>query len=129
MAPLHFLLLEHDASRRRAVAEVLRAAGHRVFDTGAAEVVADSLGAPGFDALVVGLGLPSLDVGALRAAICPSPVVPPVSLEAAERSHIARTLEHTGGNRREAASILGISRSTLLHKLRKYGLDESVRRR
>ena len=48
----------------------------------------------------------------------------PVSLDAAERLHIARTLEHTAGNRRQAALILGISRSTLLHKIRKYGLDD-----
>jgi DNA-binding NtrC family response regulator len=126
---LQFLLLEPDAERRRAVAEALRAAGHRVLDTGDARAAAESLGAPGFDALVVDLGLPSLDAGALRAAICPSPAVPPVSLDAAERLHIARTLEHTAGNRRQAALILGISRSTLLHKIRKYGLDEDGARR
>ena len=31
-------------------------------------------------------------------------------------------LRHTGGNKRQAAHLLGISRSTLLHKVRKYGL-------
>jgi DNA-binding protein Fis len=31
-------------------------------------------------------------------------------------------LRHTGGNKRQAAYLLGISRSTLLHKVRKYGL-------
>ena len=31
-------------------------------------------------------------------------------------------LRHTGGNRRRAAQLLGIARSTLLHKLRKYRL-------
>ena len=31
-------------------------------------------------------------------------------------------LKHTGGNKRQAAHLLGISRSTLLHKVRKYGL-------
>ena len=49
----------------------------------------------------------------------------PDSLDAAERRHIALTLRYTGGNRRRAAQLLGISRSTLLHKVRKYGLDES----
>jgi DNA-binding protein Fis len=29
-------------------------------------------------------------------------------------------LHFTGGNKRQAALILGISRSTLLHKVRKY---------
>jgi DNA-binding NtrC family response regulator len=123
MTSLQFLVLETDAERRRAMAEALRAAGHRVLDTGDARSAAESLGTPGFDALVLGLGLPSFDAGALRAAICSEPDAAPASLDAAERLHIARTLEHTGGNRRQAAHILGISRSTLLHKIRKYGLD------
>ncbi|MGH7657969.1 MAG: helix-turn-helix domain-containing protein [Gemmatimonadales bacterium] len=51
-------------------------------------------------------------------------VVGPIcSLEDAERRHISTVLEHTGGNRRQAAHLLGIARSTLLSKLRKYGLD------
>lgn len=129
MISLQFLVLETDAERRRAMAEALRAAGHRVLDTGDAWGAAESLSTPGFDALVLGLGLPSLDAGALRAAICAEPEVAPVSLDAAERLHIARTLEHTGGNRRQAAHILGISRSTLLHKIRKYGLDGAGTRR
>jgi DNA-binding NtrC family response regulator len=129
MTSLQFLLLEPDAERRQALAELLRAAGHRVLDTGDANAAAESLGAPGFDVLVLELGLPSFDAGALQAAICPSAEVPPVSLDAAERLHIARTLEHTAGNRRQAALILGISRSTLLHKIRKYGLDANGARR
>ena len=48
----------------------------------------------------------------------------PDSLDAAERRHIALTLRYTGGNRRRAAQLLGISRSTLLHKVRKYDLDQ-----
>jgi DNA-binding protein Fis len=31
-------------------------------------------------------------------------------------------LDHTGGNRRQAAILLGIARSTLLAKIRRYGL-------
>lgn len=129
MSSLQFLVLETDVERRRVLAEALRAAGHRVLDTDDARAAAESLGTPGFDALVLDLGLASLDVGALRAAICSTPDVAPVSLDAAERLHIARTLEHTGGNRRQAALILGISRSTLLHKIRKYGLDVAAIRR
>lgn len=34
-----------------------------------------------------------------------------------------RALEQTGSNRKEAAKLLGISRSTLYEKLRKYGLQ------
>jgi len=60
----------------------------------------------------------------LRQALAPSEPADPSSLDAAERRHIALTLRHTGGNRRQAATLLGISRSTLLNKIRKYGLAE-----
>ena len=40
-----------------------------------------------------------------------------------ERRHILRTLAFTDGNRRDAARLLGIARSTLLAKLRRHGLD------
>ncbi len=42
------------------------------------------------------------------------------SLEAAERLHIARVLQSTHGNRTEAARRLGISRSTLKRKLKRF---------
>jgi DNA-binding NtrC family response regulator len=38
-----------------------------------------------------------------------------------EREHIFRVLEETGGNRTRAAEILGITRQTLLNKLKMYG--------
>jgi DNA-binding NtrC family response regulator len=128
-APLHLAVLEGDVDRRRLIVGALRAAGLRVFETGDARVAVESLEAGGFDAVVVSLALPELEMAALRAAICPSSPGSPVSLDAAERAHIARTLAHAGGNRRRAALILGISRSTLLHKIRKYGLDDSGARR
>ncbi|MBN1571715.1 MAG: sigma-54-dependent Fis family transcriptional regulator [Deltaproteobacteria bacterium] len=40
-----------------------------------------------------------------------------------ERDYIKKVLYHTSGNKSEAAKILGISRSTLFEKLRKYELD------
>ncbi len=43
------------------------------------------------------------------------------SLEEIEREAILATLESTGGNKSEAARRLGITRKTLLKKLRKYG--------
>jgi len=121
---LQLLVLERDAERRRLLADALRAAGLRVFDTGGARTAAESLEAGGFDAVVVSLAWPELDAGAFRAAVCPSAPGLPVSLDAVERAHIARTLAHTAGNRRQAALLLGISRSTLLHKIRKYGLGD-----
>lgn len=41
------------------------------------------------------------------------------ALEAVERELIARALERTGGNRTEAAALLGVNRTTLVEKLRK----------
>ena len=43
-------------------------------------------------------------------------------LDDAEKTHIALALRHTRGNKRQAAHMLGIARSTLLAKVRKYGL-------
>ena len=41
-----------------------------------------------------------------------------------ERAHIAKVLELASGSRTKAAALLGISRSTLWEKLKKYGMAE-----
>ncbi len=46
----------------------------------------------------------------------------PVSLEDVERRHIERTVRRHGGNRTHAAEELGISRATLINKIRAYEL-------
>jgi two-component system response regulator AtoC len=46
------------------------------------------------------------------------------SLEEMERAHIAKVLRSVGGHRDKAASILGITRSTLWRKINKFGLVE-----
>jgi len=43
------------------------------------------------------------------------------TLAEVERVHIQRVLEHCGGNKKAAAEILGIDRSTLYAKLRQFG--------
>lgn len=63
-------------------------------------------------------GLP-VDFVVSDAAAVPTPE----SLSAAERRHLQAMLAFTRGNRREAAAMLGIARSTLLAKLRRHGLD------
>src|SRR5688500_13322313 len=122
MPTLHVLVMSADPERRRAFSEPLRAAGLSVFEATDPALAAGSVATPGFDAALLDLSLPSMDVSALRAAIAPDDPAPPDSLADAERRHIARMLRHTGGNRRQAALLLGISRSTLLHKIRKYRL-------
>jgi len=49
----------------------------------------------------------------------------PVALEDVESEHISRTLKWTNGNKREAARILGINRSTLDRKLERYAIRQS----
>jgi transcriptional regulator with PAS, ATPase and Fis domain len=44
------------------------------------------------------------------------------SLSDVERQHIERTLRHHGGNRTRAALALGISRATLINKIKVYSL-------
>ena len=62
---------------------------------------------------------------ALQGAAAAAPQAPipagPRTLKDAERELILRTLEQTGGNRTRAAQILGISRQTLINKLKEYG--------
>jgi DNA-binding NtrC family response regulator len=123
MPSLHLLVIGAEPERRRMLSEPLRAAGIAVFETGDFAVGAESLAAPGFDAVLIDLDWPSMDRPALGAAIAPNEPGPPDSLADAERRHIARMLRHTGGNRRRAALLLGISRSTLLHKIRRYRLE------
>ncbi|HEY0482823.1 MAG TPA: helix-turn-helix domain-containing protein, partial [Kofleriaceae bacterium] len=43
-------------------------------------------------------------------------------VEAFERGLVARALDATGGNQSEAARRLGVSRVTLIDKMKKYGL-------
>jgi DNA-binding NtrC family response regulator len=124
MPPLHVLVLSNGAERRDALVSALRSAGHQVVSVADAPAAAEAIGSAGFDALVLDLGWPELEPVRLREAVAPATPIEPDGLDAAERRHIALTLRYTGGNRRRAAQLLGISRSTLLHKVRKYDLGE-----
>ncbi|HEV8123006.1 MAG TPA: sigma-54 dependent transcriptional regulator [Gemmatimonadales bacterium] len=46
----------------------------------------------------------------------------PLSLDDLERQHIERTLRHHAGNRTRAAVELGISRATLINKIKRYSI-------
>jgi polyisoprenoid-binding protein YceI len=122
MKPLRVLVLDPSPGRREELLSLLRGAQHHVVSAPDARSAAEALTAPGFDAMLLDLTSPELDLAALRRAIFPSDSTEPDALEEVERRHLALMLRHTGGNKRRAASLLGISRSTLLNKVRKYGL-------
>jgi DNA-binding NtrC family response regulator len=121
MKPLLVLLLDGDTERRQEILTLLRQAGHQVAITDSA-AVGETIELRSYDLLVLDPALPSIDFATLRQAISSAPATPD-SLEDAERRHVALVLRHTSGNKRKAAHLLGISRSTLLNKVRKYGLE------
>jgi two-component system response regulator HupR/HoxA len=51
-----------------------------------------------------------------------------VAVEELERAMIASALEQTGGNKSEAARILGIARSNLIAKAQSYGLGDGFKK-
>jgi DNA-binding NtrC family response regulator len=55
----------------------------------------------------------------------PTPVYRERTLDDLEREHIEATLQHTGGQKNRAASILGIERSTLDRKLKRFAEDST----
>lgn len=121
MNPLHILVVSADPARRDDLVSLLQRGAHRVAVSGGGAAL-EHIG-PGLDAVVLDLTLPDLDLATLRRALRPGDEGEPDSLDAAERRHLSLVLRHTAGNKRKAAHILGISRSTLLNKVRKYGLE------
>ena len=115
MKPLSVMLVVPSSERRADLAALLREAEHQVDAFPDAASAAESMREPGFDALVVDLSTPDLDLTTLRKAMSPADPMEPESLEVAERRHLAHVLRFTSGNKRKAAHLLGISRSTLLN--------------
>jgi DNA-binding NtrC family response regulator len=121
--PLKILVLHQDPDRREELAAALRASQDQ---TVVAQSPADAAAMldPSVDAILLDLRVPGLDPSLLREALVPGQAIEPESLDTVERRHVSLVLRHTGGNKRRAALILGISRSTLLNKVRKYQLEE-----
>jgi DNA-binding NtrC family response regulator len=121
MKPPQILVALADPSRRGDLVRLLREVERSPLIVGSAEAAAEALTAD-VNMVLLDLSLPDLDLAALRRALSPA-FQEPDSLDAAERRHLALVLRHTAGNKRKAAHILGISRSTLLNKVRKYRLE------
>ena len=76
-------------------------------------------------ALILGRGQSAISVEHLPGEFRARPGVgdrrhTPLSLDELERQHIERTLKHHAGNRTRAAAELGISRATLINKIKRY---------
>lgn len=121
MKPLRILVLDRNLERRVELMALLRGADHQAVAGSDTPSAAEAIDPLHFDALLLDLASPDLDLTLLRQAVAP-PNPEPESLDEAERRHLALALRHTAGNKRKAAHLLGISRSTLLNKVRKYGL-------
>lgn len=106
MHPLHVRLLVDDPDRPDVVTlrAALRGAGHVVVHD---------------DATAIPQGVdPAANFVITEGAAMPAPE----TLDAAESRHIGAMLRYTRGNKRKAALLLGIARSTLLSKIRRYRL-------
>jgi two-component system response regulator HydG len=78
-------------------------------------------------AMIVSRGRPAIGVEHLPADLRQRSAAErrhqPQSLDEVERLHIERTLRQHGGNRTRAAQELGISRATLINKIKTYSLN------
>jgi DNA-binding NtrC family response regulator len=79
-------------------------------------------------ALMLGRGLPSIAIEHLPGEFRNRPGIgdrrhTPLTLDELERQHIERTLRHHNGNRTRAAQELGISRATLINKIKRYTIN------
>lgn len=123
MTRLRVVVLVNDLQRRNSLVALLRGGDHEVVAAPDPAFAAEAIREPGVNTLVIDVDSDELDREGLRRAITPHGITEPESLDAAERRHLAEVLRHTEGNKRKAAHLLGISRSTLLNKVRKYGLE------
>jgi DNA-binding NtrC family response regulator len=79
-------------------------------------------------AMILGRGLPSIAIEHLPGEFRNRPGIgdrrhTPLTLDELERQHIERTLRHHNGNRTRAALELGISRATLINKIKRYTIN------
>lgn len=120
---LSVLIASERETLTRVLAEALSQQGCRPIIQETIGGAGGVMGNGGADVVVIDGELPGVQWDAIKSAFEGERNSYPEPLDAIEKRHIAATLRFTRGNRRNAAQILGIARSTLLAKIRKYGLD------
>jgi DNA-binding NtrC family response regulator len=123
MSSVHVLVLDANPNRRSEIEHLFKTHGYLPVAVPDRVEAARALSVPGLDLAVVDLNVAGIDQAMFRESLAPAEASAPEPLDAVERRHIARTLDFTRGNKRRAAHMLGIARSTLLAKVRKYGLE------
>jgi transcriptional regulator with PAS, ATPase and Fis domain len=78
------------------------------------------------DLLLTNLTIPGGGSNSMRTQTGLAPQYAPTSLNDIERLHILETLRHTDWNKSKTSMILGIERSTLDRKIKKYELKRGV---
>jgi len=116
------LIVDHDCDRRKRLATLFKEAGFLPVALESGRMARQAVRTAAAVGIYLRLDLPGLDHRSLESALEPEPVTPE-SLTAVERRHIEGVLRHTGGNRSRAATLLGISRSTLIAKIRRYDIE------
>jgi len=123
---MNYLIVSDRDVLTHELADALRSQGHQPVVQDSAPAAAEVLHASSIDAVIIDGRLPGVNWDMVRDGLAANRREAPESLDSVERRHIAATLRHTRGNRRNAAALLGIARSTLLAKIRKYGLDRDA---
>jgi DNA-binding NtrC family response regulator len=124
------------ATLKPALAPIATPISTLVVNLGRSQAASDTIAAPPLLPVIPSPPAPATSESSRRPDVIEIPVpaddakpkpleeVVRIAVEEVERRYLERIVARAGGNRTRAAEILGVSRSTLWSKLRKYGLDD-----
>ena len=122
------LLVSAHEGKAEDVVRTLRDAGYHTVICRDPTHLREALAEHHEDMMLLDLDLSGLDRAVLAEAFTSRQSgSPPLSLEDVVRRHVISVLHFTQGNKRRAAQILGIARSTLIQKVRRLGVEDAGR--